>query len=224
MLPTEKAENCIVKYPNGKVSWTDQFHTKSFRDAANVIAVHLYVLSDGKIEVGDWYILIPEDQIKQASQDIIPHRDFKKIVATSDKSIVIEGKCWCMKPEAGGCSQCNKFLPQLPESFIKAYIEAYNDNRQITEVDLEIELNQCDGCQRGIPVIDGIHKDDQAFGIGCTRHLYNKIKTRPDNTVIVHESRKYSRDQVIDFIEEYSIYQYKMGDNINIEEWISENL
>jgi len=32
--------------------------------------------------------------------------------------------------------------------------------------------NQCDGCQRGIPVVNGIHKDEQGFGMGCSRARY----------------------------------------------------
>ena len=32
--------------------------------------------------------------------------------------------------------------------------------------------NQCDGCQRGIPVVNGIHKDEQDFGMMCTKGRY----------------------------------------------------
>lgn len=35
-------------------------------------------------------------------------------------------------------------------------------------------LNQCDGCMAGLPLINGVHKDNQMFGIGCTKHLYVK--------------------------------------------------
>ena len=34
--------------------------------------------------------------------------------------------------------------------------------------------NQCDGCQRGIPVVNGVHKDEQGFGMGCTKGRYKK--------------------------------------------------
>jgi hypothetical protein len=34
--------------------------------------------------------------------------------------------------------------------------------------------NQCDGCQRGIPVVNGVHKDEQGFGMGCTKGRYTE--------------------------------------------------
>jgi len=34
--------------------------------------------------------------------------------------------------------------------------------------------NQCDGCQRGIPVVNGVHKDEQGFGMGCSRARYTE--------------------------------------------------
>ena len=40
--------------------------------------------------------------------------------------------------------------------------------------DLTEPLNQCDGCMAGLPLINGVHKDNQMFGIGCTKHLYVK--------------------------------------------------
>ena len=40
--------------------------------------------------------------------------------------------------------------------------------------DLTEPLNQCDGCMAGLPLVNGVHKDHQTFGIGCTKHLYVK--------------------------------------------------
>jgi hypothetical protein len=38
---------------------------------------------------------------------------------------------------------------------------------------LEVVVNQCDGCQAGLPLDEyGTHKDGQMFGIGCTKHRY----------------------------------------------------
>ena len=32
--------------------------------------------------------------------------------------------------------------------------------------------NQCDGCIRGIPVVNGVHKDEQVFGMVCSKNRY----------------------------------------------------
>jgi len=34
--------------------------------------------------------------------------------------------------------------------------------------------NQCDGCQRGIPVVNGVHKDEQDFGMACSKDRYKR--------------------------------------------------
>jgi hypothetical protein len=45
--------------------------------------------------------------------------------------------------------------------------------------------NSCDGCQKGLPVVKGIHQDGQVFGIACTKHLYEPVgeDTRPKDRV-----------------------------------------
>jgi len=38
---------------------------------------------------------------------------------------------------------------------------------------LEVVVNQCDGCQAGLPLDEfGTHKDGQMFGVCCTKHRY----------------------------------------------------
>lgn len=38
-------------------------------------------------------------------------------------------------------------------------------------------INQCDGCQAGLPLVNGIHQDDQYFGIACTKDRYKTNKS-----------------------------------------------
>jgi len=34
--------------------------------------------------------------------------------------------------------------------------------------------NQCDGCIRGIPVVNGVHRDAQYFGMVCSKERYTE--------------------------------------------------
>lgn len=43
----------------------------------------------------------------------------------------------------------------------------------------EKAIKQCDGCQSGIPVVDGMHTyDGEVFGFGCTAYRYGKDNDR----------------------------------------------
>lgn len=39
-------------------------------------------------------------------------------------------------------------------------------------------FNQCDGCIRDIPIVNGIHKDEQQFGMACSKSRYGDFKDR----------------------------------------------
>ncbi len=77
-----------------------------------------------------------------------------------------------------------KSLPQIPEAFIQAYIKAYNEGNPITEVQIELEDNG----------------EEEWFGDdynGQPGWLEKwEVKTRKDNTVIIHPIKTYSRSDV----------------------------
>lgn len=176
----EKVNGKLVPLKTNKLLYTDNTTEYGFPPQ------HLYIISDDEIKEGDWVYdssSLPQDApIKRiriiddthytlygdTSRNLKCH--YKKIVATTDSLHVFR----------------YDYLPQLPASFIQAYIKAYNEGNPITEVDLEIELHKW---------------VNSTYPVGH-RPTY-QIKTRPDNTVIVHQSKMYSRDEVIKLLELY---------------------
>ena len=37
-------------------------------------------------------------------------------------------------------------------------------------------FNPCDGCERGTPIVNGIHKDEQDLGMACSKSRYGDFK------------------------------------------------
>lgn len=131
---------------------------------------HLYIVSDNDIKEGDWFE--NGGYLYQAIRHYSKAPSDRKIEATTNTSL--------LQYQGGSLS---KQLPQIPQSFIEAYIKAEG---KITEVDVEIE-----------------EFSREVLGIW-------RIKTRPDNTIIIHQSKTYTRDEVID--KTLSYFDYFMKD------------
>lgn len=201
MLPTEKAENCIAMYYNGKIAkadWSDQLLTKAYRESAGVKVFQLYAISDDEITTKDklntedyyyiknhyneWYI----GKFNGYGFDFINNQGnfqsnlfiAKKIVATSD--------CNINESKTKEKDITYAMLPQFPESFINAFIKDYNSKNIITEVDLEM-VDEFEGYESNFTMPKKL-----------------SIKTRPDNTVICHTSKMYSRDEIINFLKDWT--------------------
>lgn len=114
---------------------------------------HLYLVSEREIKFKDWYI----DGANNIKQQTIEgrHKEDRKIEATTNPSIYNPYKAYGNQ----------KALPQIPQSFIEAYVKA---NGNIEEVNIELFFNG------------------------------KMIKTRSDNTVIIHQAKTYTREEVKD--------------------------
>jgi len=131
MLPTEKAENCLVKSGNIIYNFKPKYlFTQSYLKEIYGKAYHLYILSDDEIKEGDWFIKMNYkggkptlyQECKKAfmnsewlnSSDV---NDCFKVIATTDKLVV------------GYIQQQNseidivQLLPQPSQQFIAKYIE-----------------------------------------------------------------------------------------------------
>lgn len=199
MLPTEKASPLILERTRTNPKLIFNYNdTKSLREQYQFQS--LYIISDDEIKKGDWIIAKQTDdssfihQVTQSSIDRIKVSD-KKIVATTDSSLLVY--LTDLAPKA------NYPLPQIPESFIQAYIKAYNEGKPITEVDLEIVIGQ--GQENGE-----------------TTSIKEWIKTREDNTIIIHRAKTYTREEM------EKAYREGFKDGLNkihrAFEWIQDNL
>ncbi len=193
LIPTEKADaGALVQNVNGsfwKQLTGNAYFTQEYLKSVPAKSFHLYAISDDEIKEGDWVISLFNNRLFQSNVlttkgleitkkfNDVERKEYKKIIATTDKSLnsEISTKEKRILDDANQPYPKNKpsnwILPQFPESFIQAYIKAYNDGNPITEVDLEW--------------MNG----------GDNKH-YNAPRTRLDNTVIVHQSKTYTRDEV----------------------------
>ena len=178
MLPTEKA-NEELSFTNGKImGWVD--------GAVEEIK-HLYLTSDEEIKEGDWYINYANklaQRTKLGDEFMQNHKtkdSTRKVIATTDKFL---GEPQLPLSDAWRDWFKNR-LPQIPESFIKAFVES---NGTIKEVLVEYEL-----CE----ILVDIQIRERMKGVETSKlPTAYKLKTRPDNTIIISQSKTYTRDEV----------------------------
>lgn len=138
MLPTNKKSN-LVKFDS---SLTIYEKPRSVSHSDGFAQQHLYLVSNDRVEEGDWVIggeknlakvkfndtKDPEKWIVINSNNAVLRSACKKIVATTDESLRID-KCDCNKYSGEPEMMCNcvyEFLPKLPKAFINEYVTAYN--------------------------------------------------------------------------------------------------
>lgn len=214
MLPTEKASPIIIN-DKGLLDTCINHGFKEYNINNNYKHTnlqHLYFTSVEKPKVGEWCICAGAELdeaypnncatvIKYTGEEL----GVAKIVATTDKELhAIKFRGTPIEAP----SKVLKGLKVIPEAFIQAYIKAYNEGKPITTVELEMDEFYC--------------KKD--FIEGNTAITYN-IKTRDDNTVIVHQAKMYSRDEVIILLNKM-INTYPGGHVTQeiTDNWIKDNL
>ncbi len=163
-------------------------------ESINFTPQHLYLLSDEEIKKGDYVLHVFNNNIGIAKNDITENKlMFRKLIATTDKSLAINA------------DKNNQYqLPQIPESFVKAYVEA---NGTIENVELEI-FNPAGG-------------------------MMGKIKLTNNNEVIIIEEKEriYSRNDLFKaYIHSFANSEGKIEQDLidilidRFDEWTKEKL
>lgn len=120
----------------------------------------------------------------------------KKVIAITDEWLGTDNG---MK---GANVMFNKF-PQIHESFIKDYVEAQG---KIEEVLVEYE-----------------ESDDSSLDFGGI-YIPSRIKTRSDNTIIIHEAKTYTREELRELLIVFGNYPVNRNSQQWVDYWMQINL
>lgn len=184
MLPTNEKSILFI----GKAS--GQLHDLAIPDKdESTLNQNLYIFSDDKIKEGDWYLVVPEDSVRQAQIDFDGnHRDFAKIIASTDSSL---GKYKeKIHTDELGISETDgiKFynFPSIPKSFIERYVSEDNKGNKIEEVMVEYEA---------IPTAFD-NPMTNPLGLDTNDSLYD-LKINTDNTINIKSIKdSWTREEV----------------------------
>jgi hypothetical protein len=213
ILSTKNGDNAIISN-NGKLGnyRKDYLYTQEYLNSTNSSSHHLYILSEDKIKEGDWVLSLLTNNIIRVEKDNINNLSthkiyFKKIIATTNSLLTIS-KDSIGKSFISSIDNQNKLLPQIPESFIKYFIEQYNKGNIITDVN--VEYIEPRGCFEG----------DYYQGNG----KFN-LKVTSNNTITIKPIKeRWSREEVIELIKKFDIEE-RCGNGIfDIDKWIEQNL
>ena len=209
MLPTNQKADIFIGKTYNVLHYKNNIPEEQFKDYQ-----HLYILSDDEIKEGDWYLFLPEDSVRQATFDFIPHYNLKKIIATTDPSLIIYesevlARASGFKLETGDL--CITFIPR---SFIERYVEEYNKGNKIESVMVEYnyfenDTSECIG-------MDGVYN-----GIPFNGYV---LKLNSDNTINIKPVKDiWTREEIIELLHQYDL-NGTCNTDIDFNKWIDNNL
>ncbi len=175
MLPTEKASHIgFYTDPKDTRLYFNSSKTPLLKNQPNWKPQHLYFLSDDEIKDGDWVfdvfawkrgkgdVVIQNVNLTQGQLQFC-----KKIIATTDESLVTKHNCNCFATTYEGCSECLELLPRPSNEFLKKFCELGGIDKVLVEYD-------CDHSELPDEVIEQLIK------------IVDVIKVAPDNTITIY--------------------------------------
>lgn len=215
MLPTEDSTS-IIKLAT---SSTLYYYSSPTSAATKHLYAnqHLHFISDEGIKVGDWCVHLSRGYVfkvynfgeSNGSVTLIPSEnnlpedlefllvDCKKVVATTDKSLVY----------LTNNGRVGYKLPQIPQEFVENYCKVGG----IDEVDIEYDLDY----------------DEHSELIGNPIEAWDVIKVDSNNCVLTHPIKNsWNREEVIGILKEYRncIMPVTQKEIDYLNEWINKNL
>jgi len=218
MLPTNKAENCIIRSQNDDMFYHQgalltQEYLKSGHGVIGLqsrTSHHLYITTDDEIKKGDWYVLTKNDGnptiILKATVDGGSLKfNSEKIIATTDPEL---NKGWIedLDPERKSTHTQLVTHQGLPKPS-KAFIEKYCELGGIDEVDVDYLVTKT---------------------FGDTKHLdTEEPKVISNNEIIIHPIKdSWTLDELPDllnrFCKDHSLHRGLQITDGMIREWIEK--
>jgi len=178
---------------------------------------HLYILSDDNLIEGDWCLQFHKTNIN-ILVNVVKYKYygegsyyFKKIIATTDKSLLTEIDCPdCIE----GCEVFHAIcLPSIPEYFIKYYIEQYNLGNVIQEVEVLYDVFS------NIETFPGFNSTEININIDIFIRCEAALRVE----------KVYSKTEVIELFEQFerdrgNYYPEDAAHLLPLNTWIEQNL
>jgi hypothetical protein len=216
ILPTEKAENCLIKTSINKlrqfIPWYyyTQEHLK--RDSAS--SFHLYFISEEEITEPCWCVNRNRDTlhfVKEIYSDT--HNWWNKIIATTNPELKLSSEFSHYSQDLMKVAVYkDKFLPRPSTAFLEAYIREWNGGHRIEKCLVEMEIVYQDTV---------VHTGEGAYQVRNRR-----LKTAPDNTVtlkaIPKKKESWNEHEIITLL-----YQFATDNDILVmdaKNWIENHL
>ena len=188
---------------------------------------HLYILSDEEIKEGDWFIN-ELNQVWKHNGKVQPYKGSKKIIATTDTSLIKTNHRYTIRPIYASKFEDNSrviatvdswdkkelIMPKPSQSFIEKYISEYNKGNVITDVLVEYEYI-AGGRTSAAPEVY-----EKGFGL--------QLKVSPkDNTITIRPVKNsWSRNEVVELLTAWN-FEFHENSEIykqGLNKWIEENL
>lgn len=202
MLPTDKAENSIVKYA-GQLFYFEGYFTQEYLRSQEKYSHHLYIVDDSEIKEGDYCIEDIGGTVfgPYRNGDVVENP--KKIIGTTDTSLVINAVDTHEVQGQVMQSHYHKELPQIPQSFIESYCQNPVEKVMVEYESYIKETSECD-------------------------YALERPKLTSNNELIIHqiEEKLYTREEVKEIIiKVYSDLEVnRRFDKGVLDELIKENL
>ena len=205
ILPTENNTN-IVKILK------DNLHYTTSKNIPGGIYQNLYIISDDEIKEGDYRYSKIQNNVTLAVKTDINTNYYKetknyyfKVIAATDNSLTLSH---------GGDFGNNivKSLPKPSQQFIEKYIESYNKDKIITDVLVEMEI------------------DEEIAGY---EHSYLKINPKENTITIKKLKDNWNKEEIIELLKDFKLEIESAIDsdddgniftNINVNDWINKKL